>query len=543
MTLARSFAIWFQALVRARPLLLAVSCTAVSLVHCSSPAPEPNSEPEAAGADVTLADIGKEVAVARHLAEGEEFTISLAALLKHGKTLFSANWTEEEGAGRPLSKGTGASLSDPSAPLLFPRNFNRVSGPDANSCAGCHNAPFGVPGGGGDVVGNVFILGNRFDFVTFDAQDSLPTRGGRDERGMPQTAASVGNSRATVGMFGSGFIEMLARQMTLELQSIRNRMRPGDSAVLHAKGIYFGALRRRADATWDTSRVTGLTPASLASQARWDRPTLVVRPFHQSSSVVSLRQFTVSAFNEHHGIQAEERFGSNEDDDGDGFVNELTPADVTAVTLYQATMAVPGRVIPRNAVIERAITRGEELFADIGCANCHTPSLPLADEGWVFIEPNPFNPPDYLHTHKLHVDLTSEALPLPRLRVENGVVNVPAYTDLKLHDITSGPADPNREPLDMNSKPGSEAFNAGNARFITKKLWGAANEPPYFHHGQFTTLRQAVLAHAGEAAAVTDAFRKLSSDDRNCVIEFLKSLRVLPPGSASLVVDEHGNPR
>src|SRR5438445_5039461 len=30
--------------------------------------------------------------------------------------------------------------------------------------------------------------------------------------------------------------------------------------------------------------------------------------------------------------------------DGDGFMNELTRADVTAVTLFQATMAVPGRV-------------------------------------------------------------------------------------------------------------------------------------------------------------------------------------------------------
>ena len=30
----------------------------------------------------------------------------------------------------------------------------------------------------------------------------------------------------------------------------------------------------------------------------------------------------------------------------------------------------------------------------------------------------------------------------------------------------------------------------GNCRFLTKRLWGAANEPPFFHHGLFTTLRQ-----------------------------------------------------
>ena len=58
-------------------------------------------------------------------------------------------------------------------------------------------------------------------------------------------------------------------------------------------------------------------------------------------------------------------------------------------------------------------------------------------------------------------------------------------------------------PLDMQAKPGTEAFFAGNTKFLTRKLWGAANEPPYFHHGQFTTMREAILAHAGEAPQPT----------------------------------------
>jgi hypothetical protein len=50
-------------------------------------------------------------------------------------------------------------------------------------------------------------------------------------------------------------------------------------------------------------------------------------PFHQAGAVVSLRQFTNNAFNQHHGIQSEERFGLGVDEDGDGFANELTRAD------------------------------------------------------------------------------------------------------------------------------------------------------------------------------------------------------------------------
>jgi hypothetical protein len=39
------------------------------------------------------------------------------------------------------------------------------------------------------------------------------------------------------------------------------------------------------------------------------------------------------------------------------------------------------------------------------------------------------------------------------------------------------------------------------------------------------------------------AFDALSRDQQNEVIEFLKSLQVLPPNSRSLVGDENGNPK
>ena len=115
-----------------------------------------------------------------HLRDGHELSLPIDALLAHGRLLFDANWTEQEGGGRPLTKGTGRPLADPSRPLTGVRAFNRVSAPDANSCRGCHNAPYGISGGGGDIVINVFVLGQRFDFMTFDRGDTLPTRGAVD---------------------------------------------------------------------------------------------------------------------------------------------------------------------------------------------------------------------------------------------------------------------------------------------------------------------------------------------------------------------------
>jgi hypothetical protein len=48
--------------------------------------------------------IGQERAIAKHLADGSEFGLSLATLFTHGKFLFDANWTEQEGGGRPQTK-------------------------------------------------------------------------------------------------------------------------------------------------------------------------------------------------------------------------------------------------------------------------------------------------------------------------------------------------------------------------------------------------------------------------------------------------------
>jgi hypothetical protein len=54
--------------------------------------------------------IGREVALPTHLQHGQELAVPLPALLAHGLLLFNANWTEQEGGGRPWTKGTGRPL-------------------------------------------------------------------------------------------------------------------------------------------------------------------------------------------------------------------------------------------------------------------------------------------------------------------------------------------------------------------------------------------------------------------------------------------------
>lgn len=495
--------------------------------------------------------VGDERSIRHHLSNREQRHMSISEVIDAGRSLFMARWTIQDGQGRPLTKGNGKPLTDGTSPLVFPRNFNRISGPDTGACSMCHNTP--LVGGGGDFAMNVFVGGERFDFVTFDPNDQTVLRGTRDENGLPETLQRVANPRKVIGMFGSGYVEMLTRQMTADLREQARLCSPGQTCELSTKGVSFGRLRHSSDGTWDARDVTGLPPSSLESVGQM-APSLLLRTLHQGGGVVSLRQFTNEAFNQHHGIQSAELFPG--DPDGDGHESELTEADITAVTVFQATLPVPGRVVPRHSAVRAAIRRGEQLFEQVGCASCHVPALPLVDGGWRYSEPSPYNPEGSLQLGPsgpvVEVDLTSKELPSPRLERRRGVVLVPAYSDLKLHDITTGkPSCANRpelvssqgcdgdvEPLNLSVSSDQSTFSAGNGRYITRRLWGVANQHAFGHHGQYTTMRESVLAHYGEANAQRENFQALASTDQDAVIEFLKSLQILKPGTPCLVVDE-----
>lgn len=130
---------------------------------------------------------------------------------------------------------------------------------------------------------------------------------------------------------------------------------------------------------------------------------LIIKPFHQAGVVRSVREFTVNAFNHHHGMQAEERFDLNPDKgfdpgfDQDGVMRELTIGDVTATTIFQAALGVPGRMLPADPEEQRVIDRGEALFeapieqGGTGCATCHVPVMQLKSR--MFVEPHPLNLP------------------------------------------------------------------------------------------------------------------------------------------------------
>ncbi len=463
--------------------------------------------------------IGERPALEEHVNQSdiESGKIKFDDLLEIGEEIFAARWTSLDGQGRPAATGAGAPTK------RNPLNnvpFIRTSGPDSTSCADCHHQP--AIGGAGGFVANVFALAQVLDPVT----DSV--------------SAEFSNERNTLGMNGSGAIEMLAREMTVDLQALRQlavskaRQFGGDYAVsLVTKGVNFGQLIAHTDGSVDTSKVEGVDP------------DLIIKPFHQKGVVNSVRVFTVNAYNHHHGMQAVERFGVGQKDsrgniittndfDEDGVPDELTVGDITAATIFQVAMNIPGRVIPSDPARRAAARSGESLFDEIGCAECHRPALSL--ESSLFSEPNPFNPPGNLRPQDVGrpivFDLTRD-IPSPRLErseKKDRAAVVRAYTDLKRHVICDE-IDPFfcNERIVQNGAPTNQ--------FITRKLWDVGATAPYGHRGDLTTITEAILHHAGEARPQRERFATLSKESQNEIVEFLKQLQVLPNGAPREITD------
>lgn len=445
--------------------------------------------------------LGDAPAIIEHVAPGDitgkQRTVE--DLINLGKHMFTVPFNTLDGAGNAKTR----IFKEIDQVENLHSRFNRISGPDANSCLGCHNLP--SVGGGGDNVSNAFVLARRFPNVNFDS-------GGGDLL-EEVTLRTVGNERGTISMFGSGIIELLAREMTSELHHIRDTaMQRAISTgkhvtvTLNTKGVNFGKLTAWPDGLLDVSKVQGIDE------------DLIVKPFSQKGVYVSIREFTLDALEFHHGLQPEERIGYDHDGDLDGVVNELTVGDVTALVLFQASLHPPVMEQPSSSLSKSYVETGELIFDNIGCAVCHKPFLELNSP--IYSEPNPYNPPgtisDYDIPSEYDINLVNRSNSNSIKPTEHGTYLVYAYTDLKRHNMGPILANETEEQRFVESPV-----------WITRKLWGFMSEPPFLHHGRATIIEEAIIAHGGEAELSRSKYEALSDDDRIALIEFLKTLQTI----------------
>ncbi|MDD1015226.1 c-type cytochrome [Pseudomonas sp. TNT2022 ID1025] len=160
---------------------------------------------------------------------------------------------------------------------------------------------------------------------------------------------------------------------------------------------------------------------------------------------------------------------------------ELDTQQLGDLHFYLAHLAPP----PRRDRDKPQVQRGERLFTEAGCAQCHRPRLTTGQ-------------------HPLYPLLSAR--------------QIEPYSDLLLHNMGPGLAD------------GRDDYLADGREWRTPPLWGLGlleqinPGAGYLHDGRARTLEEAVLWHGGEGAVARERFKALEANDRWALRAFLQSL-------------------
>lgn len=167
---------------------------------------------------------------------------------------------------------------------------------------------------------------------------------------------------------------------------------------------------------------------------------------------------------------------------------EITTSEMEDVDLYMHSVGVPAR---RN-VDDPIVKLGEQKFMEAKCHLCHTTTL----------------------TTKTSRTKLINGTELPWL---NGQVIHP-YSDYLLHDM---------------GRENDDEYQSGLAtgtEWRTTPLWGIGllktvdGHTQMMHDGRARNFVEAIMWHYGEGAVSKELFARMSKDERDAVVKFLKSL-------------------
>ena len=156
---------------------------------------------------------------------------------------------------------------------------------------------------------------------------------------------------------------------------------------------------------------------------------------------------------------------------------EIETSDLTLLSAYIGFLAQPPRRTLDSPEDQAASEEGRQIFANIGCATCHTPTLVTGNH---------------------------QSAALNRKRFRN-------YSDLLLHDM--GPE------LASICAPG-----ASPSEWRTTRLVGLYLRSEFLHDGRARSVRDAILMHGGEAESARYRFQDLNPELQQSVLLFLRTL-------------------
>lgn len=204
-----------------------------------------------------------------------------------------------------------------------------------------------------------------------------------------------------------------------------------------------------------------------------------IHRFGKKAAAYNLLHQTANAYNQDIGITS--TFQPKDVYTGLNIDPEVSDVTVHNVVFYLQTLKAP---IQRNQN-DVEVVQGKNIFIQAGCESCHKQTLKTGFSTITALSNKTFHP----------------------------------YTDLLLHDMGPGLND------------GYTEGSATTSEWRTPPLWGLGLSPnsqggQYFllHDGRAKSIEEAILQHGGEAQQSKERFQQLSAQERNNLIQFLKSL-------------------
>ncbi|REK09045.1 MAG: thiol oxidoreductase-like protein [Planctomycetota bacterium] len=161
----------------------------------------------------------------------------------------------------------------------------------------------------------------------------------------------------------------------------------------------------------------------------------------------------------------------------EGAALDMDATQLDQLITYVAALPRPVEVLPQDPAEREKAIEGKKLFAEVGCADCHTPDLG--------------------HVQGIYSDFRLYTIEPDHV---TGYARVTTPVEL-----------PSDHPKANEWK--------------TPPLWGVADSAPYFHDGGSPTLQHAILRHDGQSKRSREAFQSLSPAKRYALLTFLDTLQ------------------
>jgi CxxC motif-containing protein (DUF1111 family) len=346
---------------------------------------------------------------------------------------------------------------------------------NAQSCAECHQNP--ITGANSQVAelraGHQDAFGNFVEAPGGSLINDRAINTAIQER-VPG-AENVRSLRMSTGILGTGFIEAINSNTLVAISNAQ----PGQSGgAIQGQVIQVPVLEapnnvRVGRFGWKNQNASLLSFAADAYLNEMGITNRLLRT-ENTSMGKSVAAFDKVADNQPCANNAAVSCGEDPDGDIDEFA-----------AFMRSTKAPPRDAALANTADAIA---GSNLFTKIGCNICHTAAITTAPAGTV-INGGMFTVPAALGSKTIH-----------------------PYSDFLLHNVGTG---------DGIVQNGGQS-TANKIRTVT--LWGTRTRTRHMHDGLSLTFTDAILRHAGEATSVTNAFRALSTTQKNQIVSFLQSL-------------------